>query len=135
MPTARASVAARKLVPSAAESAIASGTGRIRLSKALAAKPAGKFARMATPTTLPKPDVAKPKKFKCVSERYKIPGDEYAQLIALKKRLLLLGVGTKKSELLRAGLMLLVAMDDVQLTKAIARRKIVKAARALKPAD
>jgi hypothetical protein len=106
--------AAKKLVPSAVESSTTTGTGRVRLSKALAAKP---------------------KKLKLMSDRYKIPDNEYAQLIALKKRLLLLGAGVRKSELLRAGLLLLVAMDDVRLMKAVAKVEIIRTDRPPKTAD
>jgi hypothetical protein len=104
---AKVPAAAKKLVPTATESTTATGTRRVRLSRALATKP---------------------QKLKLVSDRYKIPDNEYADLMALKKRLLLLNVNIKKSELLRAGLMLLVAMGDIQLKKAVAKLKIVKAA-------
>lgn len=108
MPMAKVPAAAKKLVPTATESTTATGTRRVRLSKAL---------------------TTKPKKPKLVSDRYKIPDNEYADLIALKKRLLSLNIDIKKSELLRAGLMFLVAMGDIQLKKALAKLKIVKAAR------
>jgi len=135
MPMAKTAAATKKLVPNAAESTTATGTRRVRLSKALVAKSAGKSAGMVTPASLPTPNGAKPKTLKLVSDRYKIPNDEYAQLEALKKRLLLLGVGTRKSELLRAGLMLRVAMGDIELTKAVAKLRIIKVARSPKTAN
>lgn len=103
--------AARKLVPTAAEASKGTRAGRIRLSKALAAKPA---------LTVSGPGGAKPRKSGRVVGRCKIPAHEHEQLSALKKRLLALGMDIKKSQLLRAGLMLLVAMDDVQLRKSVA---------------
>lgn len=103
--------AARKLVPTAAESSNGTQAGRIRLSKALAARPAAK------PSGL---EGAKPTKPMRVVSRCKLPAHEHEQLAALKKRLLALGIDIKKSQLLRAGLMLLVAMNDVQLRKSVA---------------
>ena len=126
MPAARTAATPAKLAPSAVESSTATSRGRVKLSKALAAKPTRKSAGTATPGGQKKPDGAKPKKFKLRSSRYKIPDNEYAQLTALKKRLLTLGVSARKSELLRAGLMLLVALDDPQLKKAIAKVDLVK---------
>lgn len=128
MPTAKTPATAKKLVASAAESTNVTRTRRVRLSKALAAKPAEKFAGMATSVTLPKPNGAKSKKLKLVSDRYKLPDNEYANLMALKKRLLLLGVDAKKGQLLRAGLMLLVSMSDIQLKQAVAKVEIIKEA-------
>ena len=52
-----------------------------------------------------------------------------AQLAALKKRLLALGIGVKKSTLLRAGLMLLVDMDDGPLKKTMAKFELINAGR------
>lgn len=100
MSAARITTATKKLVHGAPESKIASGAKRIRLSKAL---------------------VTKLKKPRAGSNRYKFPDDEYAQLTALKQRLMTLGLDVKRSELLRAGLMLLLAMGDVQLKKAVVK--------------
>ncbi|OHC66629.1 MAG: hypothetical protein A3H93_18430 [Rhodocyclales bacterium RIFCSPLOWO2_02_FULL_63_24] len=72
----------------------------------------------ATPGT---PEHVKPQKPRRASGRCKISDYEYRQLVALKKRLLALGMDVKKSQLLRAGLMLLVVMDDVQLSQSVAK--------------
>jgi len=112
MPAAKPSAAIRALVPTAAESSTASKTGRVRLAKALAARPAARIPGMAAPLAKAKASA---------SNRYKLPDDEYAQLTALKQRMETLGTSVKKSQLLRAGLALLVAMNDVQLTRAVAR--------------
>lgn len=111
----------QKLVPSAAESSTATGVKRVRLAKALAARPAEKPARKHTPAKQSKRDEAAPKKVKLRSKSYTIPDNEYAQLTALKQRLLTLGVSAKKSQLLRAGLLLLVTMGDARLKTAVAK--------------
>ncbi|MDP1612905.1 MAG: hypothetical protein Q8M11_17770 [Sulfuritalea sp.] len=84
----------------------------MRLAKALAARPAARILGLATP-------LAKAKKR--TSNRVKLSDNEYAQITALKQRLHTLGTHVKKAELLRAGLALLVAMNDVELTKAVAQ--------------
>jgi hypothetical protein len=119
MPEARSGAAARTLVPSAAESGT-TAIRRVRLAKALAAKPSAKISDMSRP---PKPDGAnatKAKKRKPGPRRYKLADEEYAQLTALKRRLETLGSSIRRSELLRAGLLVLVAMNDDQLKRAVA---------------
>ena len=111
MSAARKSPATKKLVHSSPESTIASGAKRVRLSKALAKIP---------------------KKPKEGSNRYKLPDNEYVQLTELKQRLMTLGIGVKRSELLRAGLVLLLAMGDVQLKKAVAKVVTPRAGRSPK---
>lgn len=117
MPVAKPPATPRVLVPLAAESGT---TGRrVRLAKVLAARPAARTPDMAAPLlTKAKQRTAK---------RYKLADDENAQLGVLKQRLQALGTDVKKSQLLRAGLALLVAMNDAQLTKAMANIGIVKA--------
>ena len=70
----------------------------------------------------------KAKKQKPGSHRYKLADDEYAQLSALKQRLETLGSHVKRSGLLRAGLLVLVAMSDDQLKGAVARVAVVESA-------
>ena len=129
MPTAKNVATLAKLVPTAAESSTVTRANRARLSKVLAAKPAAKPANSTLLTKPPKSNGGKQKKLKLVSNRCKMPDTEYAQLTALKKRLIVLGVGMKKSELLRAGLKLLVNMDDAQLKKAVAKVELAKTSR------
>lgn len=69
-------------------------------------------------------DEARSGKVEPRSERYTIPDNEYAQLTALKKRLLALGASAKKSQLLRAGLLLLMAMGDARLKTAVAKTEL-----------
>lgn len=119
MSEAKSEATARTLVPAAAESGT-TAIRRVRLAKALAAKPAAKIPGMSRP---PKPDGAnatKANKRKPGTRRYKFADDEYAQLTALKRRLATLGSSIRRSELLRAGLLVLVAMNDDQLKRAVA---------------
>jgi hypothetical protein len=58
-------------------------------------------------------------KLKLVRDSFTMPELEYAQLEALKRRALALAHHAKKSELLRAGIATLAAMDDAQLLQAM----------------
>lgn len=108
--TARKTTAAtKKITPAAPESKAPTSTGRKRLSKA--------FAR---------PLDKKSAKVKLVRDRFTIPETEYEQLVDLKKRLSALGFSIKKSELVRAGLLLLTAMDDAKLKAATAKLSVVR---------
>lgn len=68
-------------------------------------------------------------KVKMERDSFTMPRDEYAQLAALKARLLALGHPAKKSELLRAGIKLLAAMTDLRLKKAMADVPVIKTGR------
>jgi hypothetical protein len=69
------------------------------------------------------------KKPKLVRDSYAMPETEYAQIGVLKKRLAGLGRETKKSELLRAGVMLLAALNDAELTAVMGRVERIKTGR------
>lgn len=69
----------------------------------------------------PRPLDKKLKEVERVREKFTLLADEYAQLAVLKQRLAVQGVSVKKSELLRAGLLLLAALDDSELQAALAR--------------
>jgi len=71
----------------------------------------------------------KPNKMKMARDSFTMPKDEYAQLANLKNRLAELGQPAKKSELLRAGIQLLVAMTDVRLKAAMAMIPAIKTGR------
>ena len=58
-----------------------------------------------------------------------MPKAEYAQIYILKDKLIKLGQPAKKSELLRAGLMLLSAMDDEKLKATMAKIPAIKTGR------
>jgi hypothetical protein len=96
--------AAKKITPAAPESKAPASAGRKRLSKAF-----------------PRPLDRKPGKERLVRDRFTIPEAEYEQLAQLKKRLSALGFSIRKSELVRAGLLQLAAMDDAKLKAATAK--------------
>ena len=101
---------------------------RVRLAKALAATPTAKIPGMTRSPKQAGSNGKKLKKSKSGRNRYKLPDDEYAGLGALKQRLEMLGIQIRKSGLLRAGLLLLVAMNDVQLKKAVAGLEVGESA-------
>jgi hypothetical protein len=114
MSEAKAEAPARTLVPTAAESGT-TAIRRVRLAKALATTPNAKIPGLTRPPKQAGAKETRTKKPKPPSHRYKLTDDEHAQLTALKQRLETLGSSVKRSELLRAGLLLLLAMNDEQL--------------------
>jgi len=75
------------------------------------------------------PKAEKPKKIKVVRDSFTIPKPEFEKIDALKKRALTLGVSVKKSELLRAGLLVLSGMSDTALKAAVANVPVLKTGR------
>jgi hypothetical protein len=73
--------------------------------------------------------VAKDKKVKVVRDSFTIPKNEFVQLAEMKKKALGLGMDIKKSELLRAGLMLLSATTDTAFKKALSNVPTLKTGR------
>lgn len=73
-----------------------------------------------------------PKKPKLVRDSFTIPKAEYAAIDTLKTRAIGLGTSVKKSELLRAGLMLLQALNDAGFKNALAAVPALKTGRPLK---
>ena len=71
----------------------------------------------------------KTKKPKLVRDSFTIPKDEYAAIDALKQRAATLGHPVKKSELLRAGLKLLVGLSDTALRSAVQAVPSIKTGR------
>jgi len=69
------------------------------------------------------------KKVKLVRDSFTIPKPEYAAIDALKARGMTLGLAAKKSEILRAGLMVLSALDDAGLKVALSAVPAVKTGR------
>jgi len=113
--------------------------------KAMPSKPASKAIASKAPvkkvTKVKKPIVksasskqkpaekVKPQKVKMERDSFTMPKDEYAQLTLLKARLTALGQPAKKSELLRAGIKLLVAMSDNTLKMTLAKIPVIKTGR------
>jgi hypothetical protein len=80
----------------------------------------------------PKPSAAKPakpKKLKLVRDSFTIPKAEYAAIDSLKRRAATLGRTPKKSELLRAGLMVLSGLPDTAFSQALAAVPAIKTGR------
>lgn len=96
-----------------------------------AQKPAAKVAsKPAVNSSKPVvADKSKTPKVKMERDSFTMPKDEYAQIAALKKRLESAGKAVKKSELLRAGLKLLSALDDTKLKAALATVPTIKTGR------
>ena len=102
-----------------------------------AAKPAAKAAAPAAPATPATPasapaavaKPAKPHKPKLVRDSFTMPKDEYQALDALKGRALGLEKHVRKSELLRAGIQALSAMNDRAFLKAIGAVPTLKTGR------
>jgi hypothetical protein len=72
------------------------------------------------------------KKPKLVRHAFSMPEVEFAQIVALKKRIASLGGNVKRSELLRAGIALLAVLDNVELTAVMARVDRIKTGRPAK---
>lgn len=68
-------------------------------------------------------------KLKMERDSFTMPKTEYAQFSILKERLTKLGQPAKKSELLRAGLMLLSNMTDTALKTALTKVPAIKTGR------
>ena len=94
----------KTLVPGAPEAKKSGTNKRKRLSKA--------FSR---------PLDKKIKKAMLVRDRFVFPEGEYAQLVEMKKHFSEQGMDVKKSALLRAGFMLLSALDEDALNDALSR--------------
>ena len=100
----------------------------------VAAKPlAAPVPVPAAPATKPasadKPKVEKQKKPKLVRDSFTIPKAEYAAIDTLKQRATQLGQSPKKSEVLRAGIMLLAGLNDAALLAALAQVPAIKTGR------
>ena len=98
---------------------------------------APKQTRAATPDAAPAP-VAKEgktkrvKKEKVVRDSFTMPRSDYDKIAALKQKCLDAGVSTKKSEILRAGLLLLEAAPLKRLLAAVSAVETVKTGRPAK---
>jgi len=101
----KAAAPAKKAVPATRKAAATPA----KAAPARKAKAPGK-AKAADPAAAVKPPKAH--KPKLVRDSFTIPKDEYAVLEGLKARALGLGQHVRKSELLRAGIQALDAMDD-----------------------
>ena len=101
------------------------------LADALAAARAVKIPPAPEQPLLPKAPAkpAKGKRPKLVRDSFTMPENEYAQIAGLKKRMAGLGGDVKKSELLRAGLGLLAALQNKELAAVMAGIERVRTGR------
>lgn len=97
----------------------------------VAKKQASPAASAAAPAAAPQAPakVDKVKKPKLVRDSFTIPKAEYSAIDALKQRAVKMGLSPKKSELLRAGLMLLASLDEAGLRKALSAVPAIKTGR------
>ena len=114
-----------------AESAVAPArkraTAKTRADKAVKVAKAGKAVAPVAVEVPAKP--AKAHKPKLVRDSFTMPKDEYQVIDALKRRALGLQKQVRKSELLRAGIQALAAMNDRGFLKAIADVPTLKTGR------
>jgi hypothetical protein len=133
----RPAVPARKSLPSKPPAPPAAAKPRPSLKAA--PKPAGKPAAKATPPAGParppkaakEPKAAKPPKVrqKPVRDSFTMPEADFSLVATLKARALAAKRETKKSELLRAGLHALAAMDSAALLAALQALEPIKTGR------
>ncbi len=114
-------VAAKRAVKSPARKVAPAPTPVATKAVARAAAPAAKA--VAAPKT------KTPKKPKLVRDSFTMPKDEYQAIDGLKQRANSLQRSVKKSELLRAGIMALSAMDDKNLVAILAKVPALKTGR------
>ena len=121
--------AAKKVTKAAAKPRKAAGTVKPAAAVAKAGKPVKttKTVTVVAPQTDTK--AAKPKKPKLVRDSFTIPKAEYAVLDELKQRAAKLGQPAKKSELLRAGIKALAAMDAASFAAALHGVPVIKTGR------
>jgi hypothetical protein len=92
------------------------------------AEAAPKAAAVAKEKAAPKAKPA-PKKEKVVRDSFTMPKSDYAKIAALKQKCLDAGMSVKKSEVLRAGLLLLEGATSQRLLAAISAVETVKTGR------
>lgn len=71
----------------------------------------------------------KTNKVKMERDSFTMPKDEYEKIGELKSRMIGLGHPVKKSELLRAGIMLLAEMNDTALKSTMKKVPVIKTGR------
>ncbi|MFM0074225.1 hypothetical protein PQQ86_23995 [Paraburkholderia sediminicola] len=98
-----------------------------------AAKPKRSATAEAAPASAPEARKAKqPKKEKVVRDSFTMPKSDYDKIASLKQKCLDAGVPVKKSELLRAGLIMLESVAPQRLLAAVSSLETVKTGRPAK---
>ncbi len=132
---ARKAAAPAKAATAAKKSPAKTASQRPAMPAAAPAKPAPvktgtvKAASKVTAPVKAEKKKDKPEKVKVVRDSFTIPKTEYAQIADLKKRAMGLGQEVKKSELIRAGLLMLTVQNDTSLLKALAAVPTLKTGR------
>jgi hypothetical protein len=98
------------------------------IAKPVKAEKVEKVAKPVKPAKAAKPAKAE-KPEKLVRDSFTIPRAEYTQLQDLKTRAATLGKPAKKSEVLRAGIQALKALDDAALLAVLAQVPVIKTGR------
>lgn len=119
----RKSVANKKVVPASTSKAKPEVNKTKVIQQANTTHPAIRHTEVKSP---------KEKKQKVIRDSFSIPKAEFEQIADIKSRALGLGIGVKKSELLRAGLLLLCGLNDNRLKQAIAAVPTLKTGRPAK---
>ncbi|MGI4812103.1 MAG: hypothetical protein ACRYG5_07790 [Janthinobacterium lividum] len=101
---------------------------RKRATRKSALAPAEALAAVVIVEEKPK----RPKKAKVVRDSFTMPKADYLKIAALKQKCLAAGVQVKKSELLRAGLLLLEKVSEQRLLAVVASVETVKTGRPAK---
>ncbi|MFM0198307.1 hypothetical protein PQR53_00335 [Paraburkholderia fungorum] len=97
------------------------------------ARPKRAAASNAAPASVAEAKKAKPpKKEKVVRDSFTMPKSDYDRIASLKQKCLDAGVSVKKSELLRAGLMMLESAAPQRLLAAVSSLETVKTGRPAK---
>jgi hypothetical protein len=99
--------------------------------KTVVSKPANP-AQPVQPTKAKQNTEQKPKKPKLVRDSFTFPKDEYQAIAGLKQKALGLKHSAKKSEILRAGLMLLNGLNDKAFLAALSKVPALKTGRPAK---
>ncbi|WP_408211667.1 hypothetical protein [Paraburkholderia sediminicola] len=98
-----------------------------------AAKPKRSATAEAAPVSAPEARKARqPKKEKVVRDSFTMPKSDYDRIASLKQKCLEAGVSVKKSELLRAGLLMLESAAPQRLLAAVSSLETVKTGRPAK---
>ncbi len=103
--------------------------------KTRAARPAAKTPARPAAAPAAAPKLEKPRKAKLVRDSFTIPKAEYMVLQDLKLRAARSGAAAKKSEILRAGVTALAAMNDAAFATALRAVTPLKTGRPAKDKD
>jgi len=132
---ARKAAVAKRSAPARKTGPAQTATPRKAVAKKPVAKPAAKVIvkAAAKPVKVVKAmepsKIKAPKKPKLVRDSFTMPKDEYQAIDSLKQRATRLLHSVKKSELLRAGIMALSAMDDKGFAAILAKVPALKTGR------